>query len=163
MSDVTFFLPTKETIVLLLFNGAKFFHSCSRKEHSLYILEQTKIWILDLFMGSPAFWHYSQRRASLASLSGPRVLLLSEKIVLISSQKYAFISQIIVVNQQSSADVRRGVVVVEKNSFCTMIMISFFWQHFPLVSYIWMTFEKCFLNALKPSKTSILVGTQHVY
>ena len=23
-------------------------------------------------------------------------------------------------------------------SFCTMIMISFFWQHFPLVSHIWI-------------------------
>ena len=25
-----------------------------------------------------------------------------------------------------------------RGSFCTMIMISFFWQHFPLVSHIWI-------------------------
>ena len=101
---------------------------------------------LDLFMGNRAFWHNSLRSFVIPQLV---VLAAGKKIVLISRQKYAFIFQIIVVNQQRSfwgADQpearrrmrRRWAVSAALGRFCTMIMISFFWQHFPLVSHIWI-------------------------
>ena len=114
---------------------------------------------LDLFMGNRAFWHNSLRSFVIPQLV---VLAAVKKIVLISRQKYAFIFQIIVVNQQRSfwgadqPEARRRrprwAVSAALGRFCTMIMISFFWQHFPLVSHIWI--HRLLRNVFKCSSSS---------
>ena len=122
---------------------------------------------LDLFMGNRAFWHNSLRSFVIPQLV---VLAAVKKIVLISRQKYAFIFQIIVVNQQRSfwgadqPEARprrqrqrqrqrpRWAVSAALGRFCTMIMISFFWQHFPLVSHIWI--HRLLRNVFKCSSSS---------
>ena len=140
---------------------------CSRSRRFVFSPPSKKIMnsalSLDLFMGNRAFWHNSLRSFVIPQLV---VLAAVKKIVLISRQKYAFIFQIIVVNQQRSfwgadqPEARqrrrrqrpRWAVSAALGRFCTMIMISFFWQHFPLVSHIWI--HRLLRNVFKCSSSS---------
>ena len=134
---------------------------CSRSRRPPSKKNMNSALSLDLFMGNRAFWHNSLRSFVIPQLV---VLAAVKKIVLISRQKYAFIFQIIVVNQQRSfwgadqPEARRRrrrprwAVSAALGRFCTMIMISFFWQHFPLVSHIWI--HRLLRNVFKCSSSS---------